>query len=234
MTIDSIFKKAFINAKYIKTASSSKENKVYTVDTSDEENASVGIDSVLKATKKLLAINRGQTEPDDRDNLRYKRIYNTDDLIKERIDLDAGKLKNNLMFNLSKTKNLKYFKPGYFDSYALGHIVGNSLSAPSEEINPLQVLEQAYRVTQMGEGGIGSEEAITAEAQNINTSQLGFLDPNETPESIRAGIDSRFTRGIRLSNDGRPLMRVREKKTGKLVWLDPEEANDAIIAFPNI
>ena len=236
MDIDSIFKKAFKDAKNIKLASAannSSSNNKYKVE-EDDEDAPVGLNSLVKASKKLLAINRGQIEPDERDNLRFKRIYGTDDLIKERIDLDAGKLKNALMFNLSKTKSLKYFKPGYFDSYATGHIVGNSLSAPSEEINPLQVLEQSYRVTQMGEGGIGSEEAITADAQNINTSQFGFLDPSETPESIRAGIDSRFTRGIRLSNDGRPLIRVREKKTGKLVWLDPDELNDSIVAFPNL
>ena len=227
MDIDSILKEAFKDAKTIKTASID-----YKIEDS-EEDAPVGLNSLVNASKKLLAINRGQVEPDERDSLRYKRIYGTDDLIKERIDLDAGKLKNTLMFNLSKNKSLKYFKPGYFDSYATGHIVGNSLSAPSEEINPLQILEQAYRVTQMGEGGIGSEEAITAEAQNVHPSQFGFIDPNETPESIRAGIDARLVRNIRLSNDGRPLLKVREKKSGKSVWLDPEELSEAIVAFPD-
>lgn len=227
MDIDSILKEAFKDAKTIKTASID-----YKIEDS-EEDAPVGLNSLVNASKKLLAINRGQVEPDERDSLRYKRIYGTDDLIKERIDLDAGKLKNTLMFNLSKNKSLKYFKPGYFDSYATGHIVGNSLSAPSEEINPLQILEQAYRVTQMGEGGIGSEEAITAEAQNVHPSQFGFIDPNETPESIRAGIDARLVRNIRLSNDGRPLLKVREKKSGKSVWLDPDELSEAIVAFPD-
>ena len=197
MDIDSILKEAFKDAKTIKTASID-----YKIEDS-EEDAPVGLNSLVNASKKLLAINRGQVEPDERDSLRYKRIYGTDDLIKERIDLDAGKLKNTLMFNLSKNKSLKYFKPGYFDSYATGHIVGNSLSAPSEEINPLQILEQAYRVTQMG------------------------------PESIRAGIDARLVRNIRLSNDGRPLLKVREKKSGKSVWLDPDELSEAIVAFPD-
>jgi DNA-directed RNA polymerase beta subunit len=226
MTLDTIFNKIKQDARTIKVAS-----KDYIVKDT-EEDSPVGIDSLVQASKKLLAINRGQTSTDDRDSLRFKRIYNTDDLIRERIDLDAGKIKNALMFNLAKTKSLKYFKPGYFDSYASGHIVGNSLSAPSEEINPIQVLEQAYRVTQLGEGGIGSDRAITADAQNVHPSIFGFIDPSETPESERAGVDSRLVPSVRLGKDGNPYIRLREKKTGKLVWLTPDEIGDAIVAFP--
>lgn len=226
MTLDSIFKKIANEATTIKVAS-----KDYVLEESDEDSP-VGIDSLVQASKKLLAINRGQVDTDDRDSLRFKRIYNTDDLIRERIDLDAGKLKNALMFNLSKNKSLKYFKPGYFDSYASGHIVGNALSAPSEEINPIQVLEQAYRVTQLGPGGIGSDQAITADAQNVHSSIFGFIDPSETPESQRAGVDSRLVPTVRLGYDGNPYIRLREKKTGKLVWMNPDEIGDSIVAFP--
>ena len=226
MALDSIFSKIKTKAKTIKFAAINYQVQ------EDEEDIPVGVDSLVNASKKLLAINRGQVDADERDALRFKRIYNTDDLIQERIDLDAGKLKNQLMFNLSKARTLKYFKPGYFDSYASGHIVGNSLSAPSEEINPLNVLEQVYRVTQLGEGGIGSDRAVTADAQNIHSSIFGFMDPSETPESSRAGIDSRLVPNVRLGKDGNPYLRVREKKTGKLVWLNPSEISDAIIAFP--
>lgn len=226
MTLESIFKNISNKAKTIKVASIS-----YKQEDSDED-TSVGLDSLVNASAKLLSINRGQVEPDERDSLRYKRIYNTDDLIEERIKLDAGKLKNQLMFNLSKNKSLKYFKPGYFDAYAAGHIVGNALSSPSEEINPLQILEQAYRVTQLGEGGIGSDQAITADAQNVHSSIFGFIDPSETPESTRAGIDARLVPSSRLGKDGNPYIRVREKKTGKLIWLNPDEIGDAVIAFP--
>lgn len=198
----------------------------------EDTDVPVGVNSLISASKKLLAINRGQTDPDERDSLRYKKIYNTDDLIKERIDLDAGKLKNILMFNLSKNKSLKYFKPGYFDSYALGHIVGNSLSSPSEEINPLQILEQAYRVTQLGEGGIGSEQAVTVDAQNVHPSIFSFIDPSETPESNRAGIDVRLVPSVRLGYDGNPYTKVKDKRTGRYVWLNPDEIGDAIVAFP--
>ena len=225
MTAEEVIRQAFATTK-VASIDFYKNNQ------EDDNEVNVGVGSLLKASKKLLAINRGQVQPDERDSLRYKRIYNTDDLIKERIELDAGKLKNALMFKLSKSKSLKHFKPGFFDSYATGHIVGNSLSSPSEEINPLQILEQSYRVTQMGEGGIGSESAITNDAQNVHPSQFGFIDPNETPESLRAGIDVRLAYNTRISNDGKLLTKVKDRSTGKYVWMTPDEIEDNTIALP--
>ena len=65
MDIDSILKEAFKDAKTIKTASID-----YKIEDS-EEDAPVGLNSLVNASKKLLAINRGQVEPDERDSLRY-------------------------------------------------------------------------------------------------------------------------------------------------------------------
>ena len=104
--------------------------------------ASVGVGSLIKATQKLLAINRGETDSDERDSLRFKKILGPDDLIAERVRLDAGKVRNMLMSKLNKTKSLKYFPTGAFDSYATGHIIGNPLSLPSEEINPIYNMDQ--------------------------------------------------------------------------------------------
>lgn len=228
MTIESIFKQAFSK---VATPTTSYTPNISNDDDEDEE-TSVGVSSLINASKKLLDINKGLTNPDERDSLRYKKIYNTDDLISERIQLDAGKLKNALIFKLAKLKSLKNFNSGYFDPYATGHIVGNSLSAPSEEINPLQVLDQAYRVTQMGEGGIGTESAITTEAQNVHPSQFGFIDTVATPESIRAGIDARLASMTRLGTNGKLYTRLKDKKSGKYVWMTPDEVEDSVVGLP--
>lgn len=230
MTIESIFKEAFSKVASAKSADAYKPNIVDNDD--DADSTPVGLQSVVAASKKLLDINRGLTTPDERDSLRYKKIYNTDDLISERVSLDAGKLKNALIFKLAKLKSLQNLSSGYFDPYATGHIVGNSLSAPSEEINPLQVLDQSYRVTQMGEGGIGSDSAITVEAQNVHPSQFGFFDTVSTPESIRAGIDARLASMTRLGNDGKLYTKLKDKKSGKYVWMTPDEIEDSVVGLP--
>lgn len=144
----------------------------------------VGVQSLLSASKKLLDINKGLAGPDERDALQNTRILNVDDLISERIKLDAGKLRNSLLYKLSKTKSFKNLSSGYFDDYAKGHIIGNPLSAPSEEINPLMILEQSSRVTKFGPGGIGMLDALTIDSQNIHPSQFGFIDTIATPECL--------------------------------------------------
>lgn len=197
----------------------------------EENDVSVGINNLIKASKKLLDVNKGLVDPDERDSLVYKKIYNTDDLIEERIALDAGKLKTQLMYKLSKTRNLKNFPSGYFDPYALGHIIGNSLSSPSEEINPLQLFAQLKAVTAMGQGGIGSLDAITKEAQDVHPSQFGFICAISSPESGKAGVDVKLASNTRLGINGIPYTRVVDKKTGKKVWLTPKEIQNSIIGF---
>lgn len=194
----------------------------------------VGIDSLIGATKKLLAVNRGEAEPDDRDSLRFKRVLNVDDLLAERTRLDAGKLRNSIMFRLSKVKNLKHFPANAFDSYMLGHIVSNSLSLPSEEINPLYLLDQQSRLSVFGQGGINSVESTTKESQNVNPTQFGFIDPLASPDGMKAGLDTRLAYSTRIGkNDGRLYTKVKERKTGKYVWVTPDELADSTVAFPD-
>lgn len=233
-SIKQLLKDKFINKSNVNIKLGSSISFDTTKDDEDKNpSVSVGLGSLVKASKKLLDINRGILEPDERDSLKFKNILNVDDLMEERIKLDAGKLKNILMFKLAKQRHLKNMQSGYFDSYASGHIVGNSLSSPSEEINPIMILEQSNRITQMGVGGIGSEEAITREAQNVHPSQFGFIDTISSPESIRSGIDVRLSNNTRLSTNNELLTRVIDKKTGKKVWLTPQELENSIVAFPD-
>lgn len=202
-----------------------------TKEENEEELTSVGIDSLIKASEKLMNINRGLIPADERDSLVFKQVLNTDDLIAERIKLDAGKLRNSIMFKLSKTRNLQNFPSNVFNDYGIGHIISNPLSLPSEEINPMALLEQMARVTLFGPGGVSSPDAISTEAQNVHPSQFGFVDPIATSESSKAGADLRMASETRINNKGEFLTKVRERKTGKLVWLTPEELNNSVVAF---
>lgn len=137
---------------------------------------------LLSITQKLLAINRGQAEPDVRDSLAFRRTHTPDKLFAERVKLDAGKLKRVAGRRMAKTRNLKPVGISHFDPYLEGLIVGNPLSSPLEEINPLANVEQSRRITQMGPGGIPSEESVTSDAQNIHPSIFGFISSVEGPE----------------------------------------------------
>lgn len=125
----------------------------------------VGLHGVLASTEKLLAVNRGLIPTDERDSLQYKKTFRTSDLMKERVRLDADKLKRQMVRKVAKTRNLNAIHPFYFDPYTEKHLIGNPLSSPLEEINPMQLVEQARRVTLMGPGGIGTSQAITEDMQ---------------------------------------------------------------------
>lgn len=131
----------------------------------EEEYVPVGVKGLVAASQKLLAVNRGLDKTDARDSLIFKRILTTDKLLADRIKVDEGRLRGAMLPLIARHKNLRAVGPFVFDPYMEKFLIGNPLSSPLEEINPLHLLEQARRATQMGPGGIGTDNAITEEMQ---------------------------------------------------------------------
>lgn len=199
----------------------------------DDEEVPVGVSGIMAATEKLLAVNRGLVPTDERDSQQFKRIYSTDKLMRERVKLDADKVRYNILRRAAKTKNLSGMHAFAFDPYTEGHLVGNPLSSPLEEINPIQLVEQSRRVTLMGPGGLGSANAITEEAQAIHPSQFGFLSTLEGPESEKIGIDSRVAWGVKLGSDGKFYQRFRDSHSGKMKWLSATDLDGHVLKLPD-
>jgi len=223
--IDDIFDK-LEQAKSCKEASSVYE------DDEVEESVSVGLEGILASTEKLLAVNKGVEPPDERDNLQFKKIFRTNDLLRERVQMDAGKLRQQLAYRVAKHKSLKPIHSFYFDPYTEQHLLGSVLSAPLEEINPMQLVEQARRMTLMGPGGLGSDQAITEEAQALNTSQFGFLSSIEGPESSRAGIDTRMAEGSKIGRDGKLYQRYYDRRKKRYRWLSAQDLDGLVVKLP--
>jgi DNA-directed RNA polymerase beta subunit len=209
-------------------------NRTSTAPTShdNEEYVGVGLDGILAASGKLLAVNRGESTTDERDSLTFKRIMTPDRLMRERVRIDADKSGMKLMRALARKRTLKAMTPFHFDNYATGLLLGNPLSSPLEEINPMHIVEQARRVTLMGPGGIGTPQAITSGMQAVHASQFGFLDPLHGPESERAGIDSRLAWGTRIGSDGRIYQQFMNRRTQKPEWLSPDQLDGKTIRLP--
>jgi len=192
-----------------------------------------GVDTLLAASEKVLAVNRGLVDPDERDSLRFRKIYGPDKLLKERIDMDADKVMRNTVRRISRTGNLDSINPGHFNSYSEKLITGNPLSLALEEINPMHLTEQARRVSQMGPGGLPSSTSITEDAQNLHPSEFMFLSSIEGPESERIGVDTRIAWGAKMGSDGNIYQRFRNKRTGKYEWLSAKDLENKIVALPD-
>lgn len=199
----------------------------------DDDDVSVGLNGIMAASEKLLAVNRGLIPTDERDSLEFKRVHTTDRLLRERVRLDADKTRLSLLRRSAKVRNLSGAHPGIFDAYTEGHLLGNPLSMPLEEINPLHLVEQARRLTQMGPGGLGSSEAITDEARALHPSQFGFLSTIEGPESERIGIDTRLAWGTKIGSDGKIYQRFKDRRKGKHSWLSAEDLSSRVMGLPD-
>lgn len=193
----------------------------------------VGLHGIMASTEKLLAVNRGLVPTDERDSLQYKKTFRTSDLLGERVRLDADKLRRSLLRKAAKTRTLKGLHPFYFDPYAEKHLIGNPLSSPLEEINPMQLVEQARRVTLMGPGGVGSSQAITDEMQNLHPSSFGFLSSLEGPESEKIGIDSRMAMGTKMGSNGRIYQKFWDNRKGKYRYMSPEDLDGLVLKLPD-
>ena len=199
----------------------------------EEEYVPVGVKGLLATSQKLLAINRGLDKTDERDSLLFKRILTTDRLLSERVRLDSGRVRGAMMPLIARHKNLKAIGPFAFDSYMEKFLIGNPLSSPLEEINPLHLLEQSRRATQMGPGGIGTDNAITEDMQAIRTDQFGFVSTLEGPESEKIGIDTRMAWGSKIGSDGKPYQKFLNRRTGKLQWMSPEDLDGLTVKLPD-
>ena len=201
-------------------------------DEDDEEYIPVGIGGLMAASEKLLAVNRGIDKPDERDSLIFKRFMTTDRLLAERIDMDADRTRMKIMPAIAKQRSLKSMPPFVFDHYMEGFLLGNPLSTPLEEINPLHLIEQSRRVTQMGPGGIGSDNAVTEDMQNIHPSQFGFISTLEGPESEKAGIDTRMAWGTRIGSNGKLYQLFKDRISGKMKWMSPSDLDGKVLGLP--
>lgn len=215
----------------VKSGAQAASGPRYVIDDGDEY-INPGVEGLIASSEKLLAMNRGVVEPDDRASLSFKRILSVNDLVRERILRDSGKLRRQFLYRLARQRNLKALHPGYFNPYVEGQFKSNPLVESLEEINPMHLVENARRMTLMGPGGIGSEDAITAEDQAVSATQFGFLSPSEGPESSKAGVDTRFAYGTRIGSDGRIYQKFYDRGQGKYRYMSPEDLDGLVVKLP--
>lgn len=186
---------------------------------------------LLAASKKLMDINKGTSEPDDRDNLRYSHFAGIEDMIKEHIEKDAGRHQRKAAFKMQQKKNLSWLHSNFFDPQIRSVVVGNPLSQNMEGINPLEFFDTSHRVTKLGPGGIPSIDAIPLESRQVNPSAFGFFDPLHVTEGENIGVTNYVAGNTLKGKDGR-LYKVMKTKTGKLEWVDHEKVLNSLVHIP--
>ena len=187
---------------------------------------------LLRASQKMLHVSRGEEQPDDRDSPMFSHVYGVEDLLQERVEKDSGKLAQNLLRRAKRSHSLKSVQRGALNGYVEHLMLGSGLAQPLEETNTLSTLEQMNRITKLGEGGIGSAEAVTEEARDVNPGQVGFIDIISGPESSGIGIDVRAAHRTFKGKDKQMYGEFMNPATGKMEYLTPADTFDRTVAFP--
>lgn len=186
---------------------------------------------VLAITKKLIAVNRKEADSDDRDSMAFQSIHGPEDLLGERFTKDKKNLRQ-LLWKATARKSLDHIPTGVFNKAISAALIGSGLGSSLEEINPAEIYDHQTRVTRLGEGGIGSLDAVPAESRSVQPSHLGFVDFLRTPESGKVGVDMRFAKGALKGENGKIYTPVVDLKTGKMTHKTPYELASIPLAFP--
>jgi len=197
--------------------------------------SSVTPEALLSASGKLLRAYNQEADFDERDNIAFKQLKSVDDFIGERIKLEARGLRNKVLSRLErgqKRGSLEAITTSPFTKSVRSFLSNSVLSSNPTQINPMEILDQATRVTSLGEGGIGDARAIPIEAQRLHSSHTGVIDPIRTPESGRAGIDLRTALFTGRDDSGNIYTVLRDAKTDKHRYVPIEEMVDSVVAFP--
>lgn len=193
--------------------------------------------ALLDGSHKILRVSRQEIEPDDRDSLPFKDLHSAEDLINER--LEKWKTEKDVKRKIGNTldKNTKVrdiINPDIFGKPLRRFFTSSVLSERPTQTNPISFISGNRKTTLFapGEGGISSAHQISLEAQSINPSHLGFLDPIMTPESERIGVTLQLA--SQVVKEGHDIkIPVFNMKTGKRDMINPYQALKSNLAFPD-
>jgi DNA-directed RNA polymerase beta subunit len=192
-------------------------------------------DALLTASNKLLRAHREDVDFDERDSLEFKRMLSVDDFLGERVKLEARGIRRKLVDRLDRATGNpdleRVLSRSPFSKTVHRFLSTSALANNPDQINPVEILDQAVRITSLGEGGIEDERAIPREARNLHATHMGVLDPVRTPETSRAGIDLRTAIFALRDKKGNIYTQMRDKN-GRVRAVPVDVYANSVVAFP--
>lgn len=185
-------------------------------------------DAILRTTKRLLALSRGEEKPSERDHQAFQHILGQEHLFAERAR-GAKSLLNQALWKATHKGNLDHMQSGLLNQHLAETITATGLGVNAQMTNPAEMLDAAYRVSKMGVGGVRSLDAVPDSMRDVHSSQFFFVDPIVTPESGKAGVDSRFAAATARDKEGRIYTEMRNHD-GSPRWVTARDIKGMTIA----
>lgn len=189
-------------------------------------------DVLLAAAKRLAELSRGTAHYSPRDAIYTQRFVLPGDQVYDRISKDRGGVARKLLWKVSGGKGLDAIPLDVFSPVFQSVFFRSGVAMPPAEANPMEVLDQQYRSTRLGEGGLASIQAVPEEARWIQPSHAGYIDPARSPESGKVGVDNRIAYGVKFGRDGNLYAPMTNARTGKEEYVSSARTKDLVIGFP--
>lgn len=189
-------------------------------------------DAMFLAATKALHIARGNAKPDDRDNLRFKELIGLDDQVTDRVASYAKYKARSFKSAVDRHDSIENIVRPYTFHYPIHTFFNRSaLSQLIDQTSPIDMLRASTRSSIAGEG-MSMHALEHGETRTLNPSHMAFLDPIDTPEGSRTGVNLQLALGV--MKDGRlPKTLVYDPRKKKYTYITPDEFNDSIVALPD-
>ena len=189
-------------------------------------------DAMFLAATKALHIARGNAKPDDRDNLRFKELIGLDDQVTDRVSSYAGYKTRSFKSAVDRHDSIENIVRPYTFHYPIHEFFNrSSLSQLIDQTSPIDMLRASTRSSIAGEG-MSMHALEHGETRTLNPSHMAFLDPIDTPEGSRTGVNLQLALGV--MKDGRlPKTLVYDPRKKKYTYITPTEFDDSIVALPD-
>lgn len=192
--------------------------------------------ALLDAGAQLTGISRGEIKPSSYDNVGHKKFLNAGDLLEDYINRQGGQIQRRVKNKVDREVDI--------DKIVRANTVGREinrffrqgaetrLSSEAKQTNPISFFTGQLATTVKGMGGISSGPGqSTGQAQTVQSSHIGFLDPVDTGEKLESGLDLAMALGA-VKNGQRIYARMFSMKTKTIEEVDPLVADRSYVAFP--
>ncbi len=174
----------------------------------------VGGPLLLLASQKVRRVHLGDEEPDNRESPRFKWMMDPSAYVKERTQRSEIHQKLRRRMRRHDTVRGVFGSSAPLDVDVWKIFTSAGLSDRASQTNPVASIMAMNRASILGEGGIGSMNAITAEARGIHPNYLGIFDPVITPEGQKTGVSYPLASGVEI-RDREAFLPLTNMKTGK-------------------
>lgn len=191
---------------------------------------------ILATLKQIFKENKEPGTTADMDDLRFKEVRNSEDIIARGVDAGIGKWITRMKSRISNNQvDAARLKPQSFIQKEMRTLYSSNLMEGVDSGNPLDLHQKKQKLTQFGPGGL-TDRSLSEANRNLQDTAFSKIDPVETPQSGKLGATQHLAKDAVIRN-GTIYSKFYKVKGGKvdrskvLDDIDPLDEYEEYIAF---